>query len=22
MSSFSFNLSDFVFVWWGLLYEA
>lgn len=22
MSQFSFNLSDFVFVWWGLLYEA
>lgn len=22
MSSFSFNLSDFVMVWWGLLYEA
>ncbi len=22
MTSFSFNLSDFVFVWWGLLYEA
>ncbi len=22
MSSFSFNMSDFVFVWWGLLYEA
>jgi len=22
MSSYSFNLSDFVFVWWGLLYEA
>lgn len=22
MSAFSFNLSDFVFVWWGLLYEA
>jgi len=22
MTAFSFNLSDFVFVWWGLLYEA
>ena len=22
MSPFSFNLSDFVFVWWSLLYEA
>ena len=22
MSSYSFNLSDFTFVWWGLLYEA
>lgn len=22
MADFSFNLSDFVFVWWGLLYEA
>ncbi len=22
MESYSFNLSDFVFVWWGLLYEA
>jgi uncharacterized membrane protein YraQ (UPF0718 family) len=22
MNSFSFNLQDFVFVWWALLYEA
>ena len=22
MNTFSFNLSDFVFVWWALLYEA